>query len=86
MRSGEMNAEEERGGILAAGSSTVQLTDREDQIARLLSLGYQHKSIGHTVGISPGTVSAHVARIAARIPGNGNPTVKVTVWYLEHRS
>lgn len=81
-----MSGSSEDPGILAPGSSTVQLTDREDQIARMLSLGYQHKSIAHKIGISPNTVSAHVARIARRIPGNGNPTVKVTVWYLEHRS
>ena len=71
--------------IVAPGSSGVRLTDREDQIARLLSLGYSHKQIGRHVRITTGAVSAHVTRIASRIPGNGNPTVKLTVWYLQNR-
>ena len=86
MQTGLMSAEGQEVGILAAGSSAVVLTDREDQVARLLSLGYQHKRIASMVGISQGTVSTCIARLAERIPGNGNPTVKVTVWYLEYRS
>ena len=43
--------------IVAPGSSGVRLTQREEQIARLLSLGYQHKKIAHIIGISANTVS-----------------------------
>jgi DNA-binding NarL/FixJ family response regulator len=72
--------------IVAPGSSGVRLTQREEQIARLLSLGYQHKKIAHIIGISANTVSVHVSNMASRIPGDGNPSVKVTVWYLEYHA
>lgn len=85
MDSGMISANSTR-SILAPGSSGVRLTEREEQIARLLSLGYQHKKIAYKVGITTGGVSAHISNIASRIPGDGNPSVKVTVWFLEHRA
>lgn len=81
-----MSDEANERSILVPGSSGVRLTDREEQVARLLSLGYAHKQIARMVGISPGTVSVHISNIASRIPGDGSPSVKVTVWFLEHRS
>ena len=67
------------------GSSGIKLTPRETQIAGLVSLGYQHKQIAQRIGISPTGVSAHVSRIAKRIPGDANPSTKITVWYLTYR-
>ncbi len=72
--------------IVGPGSSAVRLTDREEQIAQLLSLGWTHKAIGHHVKITTGSVSTHVHKIAKRIPGRGSPTTRVILWYLQHGS
>lgn len=72
--------------IIHPGSSEVRPTDRETQIAELLSMGYNHKRIAHRLGITVGAVSAQVSNLGRRIPGDGSPSIKVAVWYLEHHS
>lgn len=85
MQTGQMSAEETR-SIVAPGSSTVDLTEREEQIAYLVSLGYPHKQIANRLSISTNNVSVHIGRIAAKIGGDGSPTMRVAVWFLQHRS
>lgn len=72
--------------ILAPGSSTVSLTDREWEVARLIGMGYPHKKVAARLGISVGGVSAHVSNIASRIPGEGKPNMKIAVFMLTNRT
>lgn len=74
------------GSIVAPGSSTVTLTDREHEVAALLACGLSHKRVANRLGLSTATVGVHVHNIAARIPGNGNPTVKVVVWWMNRHA
>ena len=71
---------------ITPGSSGIRLTDREDQAARLLSLGYSHKEIARHMGIETGGVSAHISKIASRIPGKAKSSLRVFAWYREYRS
>lgn len=79
-----MSVEEvsEHGRIVAPGSSGVRLTEREEQVAELVSYGWSHKKTARALGIHPSTVSAHVSTIASKIPGEGSAKLKVAVWYL----
>lgn len=72
--------------IVAKGSSGVRLTERELQIAELLSFGYSHKKIATYLDISPGGVSAHITRVGKRIEGDAHPSMKIACWFLEHHS
>ena len=73
----------EPGRIVAPGSSSVRLTEREDQVAELVSFGWSHKKIAKRLEIHPSTVSAHVSNIASKIPGTGSAKLKVAVWFLQ---
>ena len=68
------------GTVLTDGSSSLNLTERESQIADLVVLGYSHKKIGHELGITAMGVACHVSKIAARIPGTGSAKLKVAAW------
>lgn len=69
--------------IIAPGSSTVELTDREWEVAMLIGTGYSYKRTGSMLGIATGTVSKYVSDIAARIPGDGKPNLKVAAFIRE---
>lgn len=68
--------------IFVPGSSTVELTQRQEEVGELLSMGLSHKRIARHLGITVRGVHKHVYDMAQRIPGCGAPTVKVTVWWL----
>jgi DNA-binding CsgD family transcriptional regulator len=70
--------------IVAQGSSGIHATDREMQVAQLVSYGMSHKAIGRTLGLTSRAVAAHCSRLASKIDGNGNARLKVAVWYLMH--
>ena len=70
--------------IVAQGSSGIHATDREKQVAELISHGMSHKAIGRTLGLTSRAVAAHCSRLASKIDGNGNARLKVAVWYLMH--
>lgn len=72
--------------IVAHGSSGVHVTDREMEVAQLVSYGMSHKAIGRRLGLTSRAVAAHCSRLAAKIEGNGNARLKVCVWYLMHGS
>ena len=74
------------GTVLGPGSTGLRMTPREEQVATLLSLGYNYKRIAHSLGISMGGVGDHVAAIAARIPGTGRPQTKVSAWMWTYGS
>ncbi len=56
-----------RSPSLLKSSSSVPLTPREYQVARLLSEGLTNGQIGLRLGMSPKTVSVHVGNIAAKV-------------------
>ncbi len=74
---------ESPGRIVAPGSSSVRLTEREEQVAEMISFGWSHKKIGRMLEIHPSSVGAHVSKIAAKIPGQGSAKLRVAVWYLD---
>lgn len=78
-----MSAEVER-EILAPGSSSVELTDREWQVAVLIGHGYPQKKVAAKLGLATKTVSVHVCNIASRIPGDGKPNLKIAAFIREH--
>ena len=49
------------------------LTDRQREIAELVARGLTNKAIARTVGISVGTVEAHVRDAATRLPCDIHP-------------
>ena len=68
--------------LLAPGSSTVKLTDREWQVATMIATGLSQKKVGNRLGITTKGVSAHVSKIAGRIPGRGKPNFKIRAFIL----
>lgn len=56
------------------------MTEREGQVADLIIVGYSHKKIGSTLGISPMNVANIASTIASRIPGEGSPKLKIAAW------
>jgi DNA-binding NarL/FixJ family response regulator len=72
----------EKRHICAPGSSSIDPTPREADIAELLSMGYGYKQIARTLEINVNTVGRHVWELAGKIPGHGPPKLKVAVWWL----
>ena len=68
------------GTILGQGSTGLQMTATEWQIAELVALGAPYKKIARMVGISTTNVGVHVARIGKRIPGEGSPRIRLSAW------
>ena len=69
------------GGVLGLGSTGLQLTERERQVAELVAVGYSYRRIAHTLSLSGKcSVGEHVAAIARRIPGQGSPQQRVSAW------
>lgn len=66
------------GTILGPGSTSLRLTEREHQVATMVSMGYSYKRINHSLGVS--NAGRVVSDIAKRIPGAGNPRQKVSAW------
>lgn len=56
------------------------MTERESQVADLIVIGYSHKKIGNTLGISSMNVGNVVSMIGSRIPGEGSPKLKIAAW------
>ncbi len=59
------------------------LTDRQRQIAELLSREMSYKAIGRELGISPRTVEDHAYEAAKRInPATSCPRVTLALWFV----
>lgn len=71
------------GAIISEGSSGVHLTDRDAQVVQLIGSGLSYKRTARTLGLATQTVRVYAHRIAARIPGNGSPQLKIAAWYWE---
>lgn len=59
------------------------LTDRQRQIAEMLSREMSYKAIGRELGISPRTVKAHIHSAAKRInPASSAPHITLAIWFV----
>jgi DNA-binding NarL/FixJ family response regulator len=65
-----------------AGHRPVPLSDREQQVARLLAAGHSSKQIGLTLGVSPRTVDTYRRRLMDKL---GVHTVKEVVRWAVRR-
>ena len=63
------------------------LTDRQREIAEMLSRGHSYKSIARTLHISPRTVVNHVQDAAKRIEDANamRPRDRVMLWFFSLR-
>ena len=53
--------------VETASRAHVPLSPREQEIARMIELGYPNKTIAATLGISTWTVSTHLRRMFAKL-------------------
>jgi DNA-binding NarL/FixJ family response regulator len=58
------------------------LTPRQAEIAQLVAQGMSYKAVAREVGVSVFTVRNHVMEAASRIPFDGKPRHRITVWVL----
>ena len=68
------------GTVLAEGSTGLRMSRTERQLAEFIATGQSYKVIAHRMGMPLGTLGTYVAKLAARIPGQGNPRQKVSAW------
>jgi DNA-binding NarL/FixJ family response regulator len=68
--------------ITTGNGRTVQLTAREQEVLRLLSLGLSHKEIAHQMGICHDTTRSYVSQML-RFLGLSNARA-LLVWALQH--
>lgn len=61
------------------------LTPRQAQIAELVASGKSYKAVARETGISVYTVRDHVVQAASRIPVEGPPKHRLTVWFFSLR-
>jgi DNA-binding CsgD family transcriptional regulator len=57
----------ERESVNAAGQQRFGLTDREWEVARVLTQGFTNKEIGNALGITEPTVKAHIKHIMEKM-------------------
>lgn len=60
------------------------LTPRQRQVAKLVRAGLPNKEIARVLGRSPRTVENLIRDAAQRIPGDGWPRHKLTMWFIDY--
>ena len=58
------------------------LTARQAEVARCVARGLTTREIAVELGIAPRTVEAHIADAASRIPCQGAPRYRITIWFF----
>lgn len=61
-------------------SSTVRLTPREEEIALMVAKGMLRKQIVRELKISKTAVDYHLRNVGNKLPGPGNPLVRIVKW------
>jgi two-component system nitrate/nitrite response regulator NarL len=64
------------------GASSLDLTDRERQVLKMITSGLSNKMIGNKLGITEGTVKVHVKNLLHKLGLRSR--VEAAVWALEH--
>jgi DNA-binding CsgD family transcriptional regulator len=59
------------------------LTQRQAQVVERVAKGLPAKRIAVELGISVDTVRNHIKSVAARIPGEGQPRHRLTLFFLD---
>lgn len=62
-------------------TSSQQLTEREKEVARLITLDLSYQEIADQLSISIGTVYFHIGNILVKL--NARSRVGIAVWYLK---
>lgn len=58
------------------------LTDRQEEVARLVAEGWSRRDIARTLGLSASTVKRHVENIALRLEGVGPLRARIVRYVL----
>lgn len=58
----------------------ISLTPREEEVVSLLVRGLSQKRIASRLGITRSTVNTYVQRVAAKIPGELDPRLRIIYW------
>ncbi len=58
------------------------LTPREREVAALVAKGFSTKAVARELGISYDTADHHIRNAASRIPVDGPPRHRLTVWFF----
>ena len=66
----------------STGNSLVDLTNREMQVLRHVSMGLSNREVGKSLGISVETVKEHVQNILRKL--NVNDRTQAAVWAVKH--
>ncbi|MAB99873.1 MAG: two-component system response regulator NarL [Pseudomonadaceae bacterium] len=66
----------------ANADATPSLTDREQQVLRMIAKGLSNKMLGNKLGITEGTVKVHVKNLLHKLGLRSR--VEAAVWALEH--
>lgn len=61
-------------------------TRRQVEIAAMVAHGMSDKAIAKRLSISVKTVQNHVHEVAKRMPGDGKPRHRLTVWFLSYKT
>lgn len=64
------------------GASSLDLTERERQVLKMIAAGLSNKMIGNKLGITEGTVKVHVKNLLHKLGLRSR--VEAAVWALEH--
>ncbi|MCY1272403.1 Nitrate/nitrite response regulator protein NarL [compost metagenome] len=64
------------------GASSLDLTDRERQVLKMIAAGLSNKMIGNKLGITEGTVKVHVKNLLYKLGLRSR--VAAAVWAMEH--
>lgn len=64
------------------GATSLDLTDRERQVLKMIAGGLSNKMIGNKLGITEGTVKVHVKNLLHKLGLRSR--VEAAVWSMEH--
>lgn len=60
----------------------MDLTKRQAQVAAYVASGCSNKQVAKNLRISIETVRQHIRQAAERLPGDGWPRHKLTLWFF----
>jgi FixJ family two-component response regulator len=63
----------------------VHLSPREREIARLMAEGLSYSQIGDAIGWQTQSVRLAAHRMANKMPGRGQPIIKILTWEIRRQ-